>query len=47
MEKKELLAELLNAIFPSKEDDGIEHVDMSYKEFVAKLKKLASPTARS
>lgn len=41
MEKQELLKELLNALWPSKEDDGIEHVDMGYKEFVKKLKLLA------
>lgn len=41
MEKKELLKEILNAVFPSDESDGIEHVDMSYKEFVKKLVQLS------
>lgn len=40
--KEKLLAEIDNAIFLSKEDDDtIEHVDMGYKEFMEKLKKLA------
>lgn len=41
MDKKKLLAELLNVIFPSKESDGVEHIDMSYREFIKKLKQLA------
>ena len=41
-EKEKLLEELLNAIFPSKEDSGVEHIDMSYKQFIKKLKELAS-----
>lgn len=40
-EKKKLLEEILNAVFPSKEDDGVEHIDMSYKMFIRKLRKLA------
>lgn len=39
--KEDILKELDNAIFPSKEDDGIEHVDMSYKDFMRKLQELA------
>ena len=42
MTKQEILNELLNAIFVSKEEeDSIEHIDMGYKEFVKKLKMLA------
>lgn len=41
MNKQELLAELINAIFDDG-DDGIEHVDMSYDEFITKMKQLAS-----
>ncbi len=44
MTKKEILAELLNAIFDDHEGN-IEHVDMSYKEFVKKLKQLSSNRA--
>lgn len=44
MKKEDILAELENVIFPSKEDDGIEAVDMSYKDFMRKLHKLAEPT---
>lgn len=40
--KDKLLAELENAIFPSKESNGITHVDMSYRDFMKKLRKLAS-----
>lgn len=32
------LKEYANILFPSKEDDGIEHVDASYEDFMAKLK---------
>ena len=40
--KQKLLEELLNAIFPSKEaENSIEHIDMGYRKFVAKLKQLA------
>lgn len=39
---KDLYEELSNAIFPSKENDGIEHIDMSYKDFMRLLKALAS-----
>lgn len=42
MTPQEILAELKNAIFPSKEDDGVAHVDMSYAEFMAKLEALAA-----
>lgn len=42
MEKKELLEELINGIFPSKGDNGIEHVDFTYKTFIKKLRELAS-----
>ena len=31
----------MNGIFPSKEGDGIEHVDFSYKEFKELLNKLS------
>jgi len=42
MKKEEIIAEIKNAIFPSKEEeDTIEHVDMSYSEFMAKIKELA------
>jgi len=40
-EKKKLLTEIENAIFPSKEEDSIGHVDFSYSEFISKLRKLA------
>jgi hypothetical protein len=40
-QKEELRNEILNALFPSKEDDGIEHVDMPYAEFVQKINLLA------
>ena len=43
---KELKAELDNAIFPSNEDDGIEHVDLNYKEFFNLINKMLS-VARS
>lgn len=39
---KNILAELDNAIFPSKEDDGVEHIDMSYKDFIHKIAEIAS-----
>lgn len=42
MDKQALLAEIKDAIFPSKEDDGIEHVDFSYEEFMQKLDELAA-----
>lgn len=32
------LKEYGNMIFPSKEGDGIEHVDASYEDFMAKLR---------
>jgi hypothetical protein len=47
MNKAQILAELTNAIFPSKESDGIETVDMSYKEFMSKLALLASDSSAS
>lgn len=41
--KKELLDEILNSIFESREDeDSIEHVDMYYSDFVEKITELAS-----
>lgn len=40
--RRKLLSELKNAIFPSDEDDGIEHVDMGYTEFLEKLDELAN-----
>jgi hypothetical protein len=42
-EKLKILAEIENAIFPVDDDEstGIEHIDMSYKEFISKLRKLA------
>lgn len=40
-ERKEVLHELENAIFSSKEDDGVEHIDMSYKKFISKIRYLA------
>jgi|GEM_PF-3890731 len=42
MDKKKLLAEIENAIFPSKEDSGVEHIDMSYKQFIKKIRQLAN-----
>lgn len=39
-EKKKLLAEIINALFPGDEGD-IEHVDMSFKNFVDKIRQLA------
>ncbi len=41
-EKAAILAQIENAIFPSKEDDGIEHVDFSYAEFMALIRRLAA-----
>lgn len=42
MDKKEIVAKIKNAIFPSKEDeDSIEHVDMGYTEFIELIDKLA------
>lgn len=34
---KQKVREYENIIFPSKEGDGIEHVDASYKDFMEKL----------
>lgn len=42
VKKVELLKELKNAIFPSNEGDGVEHIDMSYKQFIRKIEDLAS-----
>lgn len=41
---KEILAQIENAVFPSKEsgEKYVEHVDMSYKKFMALIKELAS-----
>lgn len=42
MSPSEIVARIKNAVFPSKEGDGIEHVDMSYGEFMSLIDTLAS-----
>lgn len=42
MDKENIIKEIDNALFLSKEeDDTIEHVDMGYKEFMDLIRKLA------
>ena len=38
---KEITDELLNAVFPDDKDDYVEHIDLSYKEFVALINELS------
>lgn len=42
MDKQTILQELKDVIFPSKEDDGIEHIDMTYVNFISKIELLAT-----
>lgn len=45
---KQVIEKVLNVfrndVFPSKEDDGIEHMDMSYKAFFERLEEVTMAT---
>jgi hypothetical protein len=42
IDKRKVLEELEDVIFPSDEDNGVEHIDMSYKVFIKKIRQLAA-----